>query len=442
MTRRRAIALAMALLLAGCGGGPGHEGVAMLLDMVDEAPVVAPPVPVFPEGRPATPTPSVGPSAVPPGSSGNYGGGGAPAAPPSAEVGLTLASGDAYSLARVAGDVTGGLAVGTGPLSARFGAIAGMAVTNDGTLYVCDPVNNQVRIVPPTGPAEVLAGDSGGGAGYYGDNVPALASRLSGPTGLARDPLTGALFVADTGNGRVRLFTPGGRIYTFAGGGGLAADTVAPATSAFLMQPVGLALDHQKRLYITDRGTGKVRRVEADGRLTTVANLTAGQVGAIAISTDGERVWVAEGGKVRAIRPSDATPVAAAPVFEAAGAVVTGLATDQAGSLFVLVTAASPFGREDTRLWRVSLDSPGRAPVLVAGQTGAGTTDADYVAAATAIADGADQRLAGGGHCGLAIDLTHAADPDVASGILYQANTYDDGAGTRWGQINRLTPGL
>ncbi|MFN3431853.1 MAG: hypothetical protein ACK46X_18105, partial [Candidatus Sericytochromatia bacterium] len=396
MTRRGAIPLTIALLLAGCGGGPGHEGVSLLLDMVDEAPVVAPPVPVFPEGRPATPAPSVGPSAVPPGSSGNYGGG-APAAPPSAEVGLTLASGDSYTLARIAGDTTGGLAVGTGPLSARFGAIAGMAVAPDGTLYVCDPVNHQVRVVPPTGPAEVLAGDSGGAAGYYGDNVPALATRLSGPTGLARDPLTGAIFVADTGNGRVRLFTPGGRIYTFAGGGGSAADAVNPATAAFLQQPVGLALDHQKRLYVTDRGNGKVRRVEADGRLTTVATLTAGQVGAIAISTDGERLWVAEGGKVRAIRPSDATPVAAAPLFEAAGAVVTGLASDQAGSLFVLVTAASPFGRADTRLWRVSVDSPGRAPVLVAGQTGTGATDAEYIASTTPIPDGADQRLAGGG---------------------------------------------
>jgi hypothetical protein len=62
------------------------------------------------------------------------------------------------------------------------------------------------------------------------------------------------------------------------------------------------------------------------------------------------------------------------------------------------------------------------------------------VAPSTPLPDAADQWLAGGGLCGLAIDLSNASDPEVPSGFLYQANTYDDGAGTRWGQINRLTP--
>ena len=48
-------------------------------------------------------------------------------------------------------------------------------------------------------------------------------------------------------------------------------------------------------------------------------------------------------------------------------------------------------------------------------------------------------RLAASQGAGLAIDVFHAADPDTASGSLYQANSYDD-AGVRWGEINRLTP--
>ncbi|MOA22985.1 hypothetical protein D3C78_1435830 [compost metagenome] len=145
---------------------------------------------------------------------------------------------------------------------------------------------------------------------------------------------------------------------------------------------------------------------------------------------------MAEGAKVHALTPGVAP--AGPPVYVATGAVVTALAADQAGSLFVLETAASPFGLSDTRLWRVPLGL-NRDPVLVAGLAGAGDGPDDYAAPAAGVADATTQSLAGAGETGLAIDLREAANPNVVSGILYQANTYADGA-HRWAQINRLTP--
>lgn len=439
---RRQWALALGLLLAGCGGGVRPE-VAFQLPIFEETPAPsAQPVGV----AAARPTPSVGPSAVPPGSSGGSasGGGGAPAAPTPrpGELGFGLATGDQYRLARVAGDAAGGLDLGTDGLSARFGAVAGLVVAPDGTIYACDPVNHQVRAIPPAGATSVVAGDAAGASGYFGDNVPAVSSRLNGPTGLARDPGTGALFVADTGNGRVRVFAPGGRIYTIAGGGGSTADTVSSANLALLQQPCGLAVDSQRRLYVSDRGTGKLRRVEADGKLVTVATFAPGALGAIACDRTGDRVWVAEGGRVWLVSPGATPAVSAAPVYEVPGGAVMGLTTDQAGSLFVLATSVAPLGRKDTHVVRLATEVAGRAPVVLAGKDGQGATSADYTVPAAGLEDAGDQWLAAGGLCGLAIDIAKAADPDAASGFLYQANTYDDGAGVRWGQVNRLTPVL
>jgi hypothetical protein len=151
-------------------------------------------------------------------------------------------------------------------------------------------------------------------------------------------------------------------------------------------------------------------------------------------------VWVAQGARVFALRPAETPVLDPTPVFEgAADTLVIALATDQAGSLFVMTTAAVPFGRSATQLWRVPVGVPGRPAVRIAGMAEAGTVPADYVVPVGGVADATTQRLAGGSHTGLAIDLFHAADPDRPSGTLYQANTYDDGS-VRWGQVNRIIP--
>lgn len=438
----RPLCLAMALLSAACSTAP-HPAVTWSLAMYEEGRAVSAPIDVAAQPVPERPKPSPPATPIPESNrgdagSGGSGGGGASGPPPTGDVGLTIQTGDSYGVYAFAGEAAGGFAPGTDPLSARFGAIAGLTVAPDGTVYAVDPHYHQVRAIGPSG-AQVVAGDPGGQAGYFGDNVPAVSTRLNGPTGLARDPVTGALFVADTGNKRVRVFTPGGRIYTFAGGGTSAVEG-ATATSAVMVQPFGLAVDGRSRLYVSDRGNGKVRRVDEAGKITTLATLAGEAVGAIAAEATGEVVWVAQGARVFALRPAQTPVLDAVPVFEGvSGMLVTALATDQAGSLFVMATAASPFGREATQLWRVPVGVPGRPAARIAGSAEAGTAPADYVVPAIGVADATTQRLAGGSHTGLAIDLFHAADPDVPSGTLYQANTYDDGT-LRWGQVNRIVP--
>jgi uncharacterized protein (TIGR03437 family) len=118
------------------------------------------------------------------------------------------------------------------------------------------------------------------GAGWsLADNVPAASAQLSGPGGVAVDS-AGNLYIADTGNGRIRKIS-NGVIATVAGNGvccGFSGDN-GPATSAQLWYPGAIALDSAGNLYISDVGHNRVRKV-ANGVITTVAgNGTQGYSG-------------------------------------------------------------------------------------------------------------------------------------------------------------------
>ncbi len=108
--------------------------------------------------------------------------------------------------------------------------------------------------------------------GVGGDGGPAGTAQLSSPTGLAQD-LFGNLYIADTGNHRVRKVDPSNRITTFAGGGS-PEDGIGdggPATHARLLQPEGLATDPFGNVYIADFGAQRIRKVSPDGAITTFA---------------------------------------------------------------------------------------------------------------------------------------------------------------------------
>jgi uncharacterized protein (TIGR03437 family) len=117
--------------------------------------------------------------------------------------------------------------------------------------------------------------------GFSGDGVPAAKALLSGPAGVALDR-NGNLYVAESGNGRIRMINAAGVLSTVAGGGtggdgGLAA-------AAVLDNPVGIAIDHQGNLYIseayTSHGISSIRKVSPAGIITTIAGgTTAGYSG-------------------------------------------------------------------------------------------------------------------------------------------------------------------
>jgi len=152
--------------------------------------------------------------------------------------------------------------------SARLYEPSGVATDGLGNVYIADTSNHRVRKVGPDGVISTVAGT--GVSGYSGDGGPAISARLWYPFDVAVDG-QGNLFICDKYNSRIRKVSPGGTIITVAGSGaGFAGDT-GPATSAKLNYPEGIAITSFGDLYIADTGNERVRRVDTSGRITTVA---------------------------------------------------------------------------------------------------------------------------------------------------------------------------
>jgi hypothetical protein len=99
----------------------------------------------------------------------------------------------------LAGNGSAGFADGT---AAQFNNPTRLAVAEDGTVYVADTGNNRIRKIALDGTVSTVAGT--GVAGLSGDGAAATAARLSAPKGIALDG-RGHLYIADTGNHRVRV---------------------------------------------------------------------------------------------------------------------------------------------------------------------------------------------------------------------------------------------
>src|SRR4051812_26071168 len=143
----------------------------------------------------------------------------------------------------------------------------GMASTPDGALLVADSSANVVRRVASDGTATVIAGTT---RGFSGDGGPATQAQLDHPSDVALGP-DGAIYIADEGNNRIRRVA-GGRISTFAGTGeGDYTGDGGPAAAATLDEPSDVAVDGGGALYIVDRANHAVRRVGPDGVIATLA---------------------------------------------------------------------------------------------------------------------------------------------------------------------------
>jgi uncharacterized protein (TIGR03437 family) len=151
-------------------------------------------------------------------------------------------------------------------------------------VYISDQLTNRIRKVTPDGKISTIAGTGEGFGGFAGDGGPATQAQLNGQVGLAVDN-DGNLFIADRLSHRIRRIDGRtGIITTVAGNGqvGSGGDG-GPATQAELNQPAGVAVDGAGNLYITDLGNFRIRRVSAaDGRMSTLAG-----TGAAGFSGDG-----------------------------------------------------------------------------------------------------------------------------------------------------------
>jgi len=139
----------------------------------------------------------------------------------------------------------------------------------DGSVYVAEKGAHRVRRIDPEGIVWTVAGT--GSPGFSGDGGPALAATLRRPSGVAIGP-DGSLYIADTGNHRVRRVAPDGRIDTVAGDGAPRYEgDGGSARSASLNSPTDVAVDPAGGVYILDRDNGRVRRLGSDGNISTVA---------------------------------------------------------------------------------------------------------------------------------------------------------------------------
>jgi uncharacterized protein (TIGR03437 family) len=260
-------------------------------------------------------------------------------------------------ISTVAGNGTEGFSGDGGPaISAKLNLPTAIVMDRAGNLYIADYSNNRVRKVAPDGTIITFAGT--GSTGYSGDGGPADKAKLFFPTDLALDS-AGNLYIADQGNDAIRKVNTSGIISTVAGGtqvgnspipGGRlsAADSVAldsagniytsgaagiiridgsgnqttltsnvlgysgdggPAKNADVKNPKGIVIDPPGNLYFADTGNNRIRKIDKNGTITTVAG-----TGIAGFSGDGG-------------------PAANAQIH-LAGAPFAGLSVDSAGNLY------------------------------------------------------------------------------------------------------------
>jgi uncharacterized protein (TIGR03437 family) len=159
--------------------------------------------------------------------------------------------------------------------TAQLGAPQGVTVDASGNLYIADTGNQRIRLVNTSGVITTIAGT--GMTGFTGDGSAATAATFSSPVAVVVDA-SGNVYVADMHNNRIRRFAVGGAIATFAGTVTSIGDG-GPSTQARLTGPWSAAVDSAGNLYIADRLDNRVRKVTPSGTISTLAGTGAAGFG-------------------------------------------------------------------------------------------------------------------------------------------------------------------
>ena len=149
--------------------------------------------------------------------------------------------------------------------NATFNAPAGVATDASGNVYVTDSSNFKVRVISPTGAVKTLAG-----SGSAGSSDGLVSEASFGFLGDLTLDSSGNIYVADWGNSMIRKITPEGMVTTIAGTGNTGS-TDGPVSSATFYAPRGIAIDTAGNLYVADSGNNKVRKIDTKGDVSTLA---------------------------------------------------------------------------------------------------------------------------------------------------------------------------
>lgn len=261
-------------------------------------------------------------------------------------------AGDTGSIRKIDldGDVT--------TLPGSFDTPSGLALDAGGNLFVADTGANMIRKISSAGVVTTLAGD---GAAGYRDGLAATA-RFNGPIGVAADD-KGNVYVADSYNDRIRIITPDGRVRTLAGQDAPGFADGQGSAAAF-DTPTGIALDRHGVLLVADAGNNAIRKVEKDGRVSTLArtdpNDSAGLLQGIIglVPTWDGFVYVASyrRGRIVEMSPDGSLRVLAGPGSTIEGNAAlpmtgpAGVAIDGSGGLYVADATAYAIRKLSPRL--------------------------------------------------------------------------------------------
>lgn len=246
---------------------------------------------------------------------------------------------------------TGTYAFANGPgAAASFRNPYGVAVDSIGNVYVADQGDHRIRKITPDGTTTTLAGS--GVAGFA--NGVGASAKFDSPNGITVD-VAGNVYVADSGNYRIRKITPNGMVSTYAGISISRSDD-GPISSASFVVPTDIAVDADGTMYVTDQN--RVRKISTTGMVSTLAGSgttgSANGTGAAA-SFDNVRgididrahnVYVTDSfnNKVRKISPTGVVSTFAGsgafstidgPAPSATFSFPLGLAVDRFGNVFV-----------------------------------------------------------------------------------------------------------
>ena len=224
-----------------------------------------------------------------------------------------LLIGTGYSVAAVAG--AGNLANGDGgpATNARLNHPSGAAVDSSGNVYIADRDNNRIRSVHPDGTIVTVAGN--GFAGNSGDGGLALQAELNSPSSVTLDS-AGNLYIADTGNARIRKITSGGIISS-------------PVTTG-LIAPVYALADSTGTLYISDQAAGKILTAGSNGiPATLLSGLSSPQE--LALDARGNLYFVEAG----AASVSQRSPSGTVTQIGSGWNIPRGVAVDPSGNILV-----------------------------------------------------------------------------------------------------------
>lgn len=164
--------------------------------------------------------------------------------------------------------ITSGGTVST--LASGFSNPFGLTVDSSGNVYVADQGNNVIKKITPQGVVTIFAGSGSSG---FSDGTGVNAT-FSGPYGISIDS-SGNLYVADTGNKSIRKITPDSVVSTLAGNG-TSGTADGSGSNARFNDCQGIVVDSFGTIYVADTGNRRIRKITSSGVVSTIAGSSPG----------------------------------------------------------------------------------------------------------------------------------------------------------------------